>query len=164
MRYPPGNFLWESLVRRWGFTPTPVPWADLYMALQTKLVDCQVGSNPFNTWDQFRDTTAAWYQFNTHFQHCYFQMNLDLWNSLSEEDQKIILDASIRQAEESFKQGEAFDKKYMDKMSADGIKVIVPADEELSVLFQVVRQDVWPVLEDKVGKDVLDKIRDYLAE
>ena len=159
MRFPPGNQAWENMVRSFGFAPTPVPWGELYMALQTKLVDAQVGGQPYNTWSTFRDVVKCWVQYNTHFQNSFVYMNNDLWKSLSKEDQDIIQQASINQAKKSFKQAQEQDRKYMKMMADSGIKVIVPTDKELAKLATVAREKVWPVMDKVIGKKIMNQMR-----
>lgn len=159
MRFPPGNQAWENLVASLGFTPTPVPWGELYMALQTKLVDCQIGGQPYNTWSSFRDVVKCWVQYNTHFQNSFIYMNLDIWNKLSEEDQVIIKEACMKQSLKSFEEASNEDAKYMKLMSDAGIMVIIPTDEQLAKISTMARQKVWPVMDDVIGKEIMDEMR-----
>jgi len=163
MRFPPGNQAWENLVKSLGFSPTPVPWGELYMALQTKLVDCQIGGQPYNTWSSFRDVVKCWVQYNTHFQNSFIYMNLDIWNKLSEEDQIIIKEACMKQSLQSFDEARNEDEKYMNMMSEAGIKVIVPTDEQLEKISTMARQQVWPVMDDIIGKEIMDEMRQHVG-
>jgi TRAP-type C4-dicarboxylate transport system substrate-binding protein len=159
MRFPPGNQAWETMVKAMGFLPTPVPWGELYMALQTKLVDGQVGGQPFNTWSSFRDVTKTWVQYNTHFQNSFMYMNANLWKKLTPADQQIIKDACMNHSKASFAQARADDEKYLEMMKGAGIKVIVPTDEQISKLSKIVRTKVWPVMDPVIGKKIMNEVR-----
>lgn len=86
----------EGVVSSWtaaGANVTPVPWGELYSALQTGVVDAQ--ENPAANID-----SAAMYQVQSHLMKtahqytCYFiHMNNDWFHSLSEKQQKAITDS-----------------------------------------------------------------------
>jgi len=159
MRVPPGNQAWESFVKGMKFNPTAVPWGDLYMALQTGLIDAQIGGQPYSTWSLFKEVTACWVQYNTHFQNSFFYMNLKLWNSLAKEDQDIIKNACITQSKQSFIEARAQDEKYMKLMGDADIKVIVPTDEQLEKIAATAREQVWPVMDPVIGKGIMNEMR-----
>lgn len=161
MRFPPGNQAWENLVIALGFTPTPVPWGELYIAQQTKLVDCQIGGQPYNTWSSFRDVTKLWVQYNTHFQNSFAYMNKEAWEELSPEQQEIVQDVTSRYADKSFEMAMDEDQQYRDKMENAGIKVVVPSDEQLATLANTVRSKVWPEMDKVIGKEVMDIMRKH---
>ncbi len=159
MRFPPGNQAWEAMVKGMGFLPTPVPWGDLYMGLQTKLVDAQVGGQVYDTWVSFRDVTKCWVQYNTHFQNSFIYMNANLWKKLTPADQQIIKNASINQSKASFAIARSEDEKYVEMMKGAGIKVIIPTDEQLVKLSKVIRAKVWPVMDPIIGKKIMGEVR-----
>ncbi len=164
MRFPPGDPAWENMVKSWGFTPTPVPWNDLYMALQTGLVDCQVGGQPYNTWASFRDVVKYWVQYNNAFQHSFIHMNLDVWNSLSKEDQTIIKEACQKHMLPSFEFAEKEDELYMQKMAEEGIEILIPTAEQNAKIAKATRDYVWPLADEIIGKETMDIIRQFYAE
>ena len=161
MRFPPGNQAWENLVLALGFNPTPVPWGELYIAQQTKLVDCQIGGQPFNTWSSFRDVTKVWVQYNTHFQNSFAYMNKKAWEKLTPEQQKIVQEVCSKYGDESFTSAMAEDEKYRESLAGAGIKVIMPTDEQLAVIAKKVRQNVWPAMDKVIGKDIMDIMRKH---
>ncbi len=160
MRFPPGNQAWENLVLGLGFIPTPVPWGELYIAQQTKLVDCQIGGQPYNTWSSFRDVTKLWVQYNTHFQNSFVYMNSEAWERLTPEQQKIVQDVCAKYADESFSLAKNDDETYMEKMKEEGIEVLVPDEEQLKKIADKVRGEVWPLMDDVIGKEIMDMMRE----
>lgn len=159
MRFPPGNQAWQSLVTALGFIPTPVPWGELYIAQQTKLVDCQIGGQPFNTWSSFRDVTKVWVQYNTHFQNDFVYMNKKAWEKLSPMQRQIVQEVASKYAAKSFSLAMEEDQKYRDMMAGKGIKVIMPNDKQLKVIADKVRSTVWPAMDKVIGKDIMDIMR-----
>jgi TRAP-type C4-dicarboxylate transport system substrate-binding protein len=158
MRVPAGNQAFESFAQQLGFIPASVPWGEIYIALQTKLIDSQVGGQPYNTYASFLDITKAWVQYNTHFQHSFVYMNKKAWESLSPELQEIVKEVALKHAATSFDIAEAEDKLYMEKMKEAGIQVIVPNDEQLQKIATKIRKNTWPIMENIVGKEVMNKV------
>ena len=160
MRFPPGNQAWQNMVAALGFEPTPVPWGELYLALQTGLVDAQVGGQPYNTWTTHRDVTECWVQYNTHFQNSFVFANSESFQELSEADRQIVRDAVMTHAMASLDMARGEDQKYMDLMAEDGIEVIVPDEDQLARIAKLAREQVWPVMDDVIGKDLMDMMRE----
>jgi hypothetical protein len=49
----------------------------------------------------------------------------------------------------------------MKMMSDAGIKVIVPTDEQLTKIATMARKQVWPVMEDIIGKEIMNQMRKH---
>ncbi len=76
-----------------------------------------------------------------------------------EEDQKIIIDAATQMVEAHFSEAEALDFKYRQEAIAKGIEFIELTPAELAANIEAVRATVWPQMEEKIGKVLMDKIR-----
>ncbi len=159
MRFPPGNQAWQGLVLSLGYIPTPVPWGELYIAQQTKLVDCQVGGQPYNSWTSFRDVTKLWVQYNTHFQNDFIYMNKEAWEKLSPRLKEIVQVVASKYAAKSFSMAMEEDQKYRDMMEGQGIKIIMPTDDQLKIIADKVRLNVWPDMDKVIGKEIMDIMR-----
>ncbi len=159
MRFSPGNRSWEVFVTEMGFTPTPVPWGELYLAMQTGLVDCEIGAEPYSTWVILRDVLKLWVQYNTHFQNSFVYMNMKAWKSLTPEQQKIVQEVCAKYAEQSISLAKDIDAEYMEKMKELGAKVLIPTQEQLLTITNLARTKVWPVMDDVVGKETMDLLR-----
>jgi TRAP-type C4-dicarboxylate transport system substrate-binding protein len=145
-----------------GFTTTTIPYADLYSALQTGVADGWIGGPPALNYLSFRDVINYYMPYNTFIENTSYLINYDLWNSLSEEDQKIIADAFQAEAMASFDLSKAEDEKYMDLMAQEGIEVIEFSDEELSAFANHIRETCWPKLTDRFGEDIMQGILEDL--
>jgi TRAP-type C4-dicarboxylate transport system substrate-binding protein len=89
-----------------------------------------------------------------------YVMNLDLFNSLSPEDQQIFLDAFGRQSMESFDLAEAEDDLWMQKLEDDlGVTVTKLSDDEVQLLADFVRTNTWPKLEEVYTKELMDGLK-----
>jgi len=90
-------------------------------------------------------------------------MNLKLWNTLTKEDQKVLLDAAEKQVQGRWDYFLKEDEEYRNKMEEFGLKVIIPTKEELKTFADAVRKDVWPELEQYMGKSLVDTCREHVG-
>lgn len=90
-------------------------------------------------------------------------MNLELWNTLTEDDQKVLLEAAEKQVQGRWNYFLAEDEEYRQKMEEFGLKIILPTEEELEVFANAIRTDVWPELDQYMGKALVDICREHVG-
>lgn len=149
---------WERL----GYIASTIPYSEAFSAIERGVADGQTGGPPFQGY-QFRDIQKVWIQYNDYLEPWWFYMNLDLWNKLTEADQKVILEAAERQVQGRWEVFLKEDEEYREKMKEFGLEVLLPTDAELAVFAKAVREDVWPKLESYMGKTLVDRCRKHLG-
>lgn len=140
-----------------GALPTPMAFSEVFTALQQKVVDGQ--ENPLATIDAMK-----FYEVQGHLAltgHIWGSAVLtiatDTWNSLTEEQQKI-----IQTAAEDWKLKERAmiaegDETLVNKMKEAGIQVTEPDAAE----FRAAVESVWDDYEDSFGTELMDLVREY---
>jgi tripartite ATP-independent transporter DctP family solute receptor len=116
--------------RAWGANPTPVPWPELYMVLQQKIVDGQ--ENPLmNMWE------VKFYEVQKYCSlsgHIYDPMplvaNMEWFDKLSPEQQNILEMAGVRAQNRSRFVNLARERKLQGMLQDKGMKVNPVSDEE----------------------------------
>ncbi|MBA7694366.1 hypothetical protein ES703_102975 [subsurface metagenome] len=92
-------------------------------------------------------------------------MSLEVWNSLSKEDQEIVEEAAEIAIAKGWEVGQKVEDYYKDRLvSKYGFEEIIeltPEQHKLNV--KAVRDEVWPKLDELIGKDLMDGIRKYAA-
>ena len=88
----PNSDAWLELGRALGANPTPVSFSELYLSLQTGVVDGQ--DNPLPTVEsaKFYEVQKSITITNHLVDSVWPAINVDFWNSLTEAQQKIVLD------------------------------------------------------------------------
>ncbi|WP_447556129.1 DctP family TRAP transporter solute-binding subunit [Vreelandella sp. EE22] len=139
---------WEAL----GANATPMAWTEVYTALQQNVMHSQ--ENPLATIYDVNFYEVQDYLNLT--QHVYspapLMMGLDLFNSFSEEDQSIILEAAQTALPVQRETSQELEKRYQLQLGELGMTVTEP---ELGPFREAVR----PVLEQwssVVGEDLVD--------
>src|SRR6056297_1007272 len=145
-----------------GYRTTSIPYADTYSAIQTGVCDGWIGGSSEINYQVFKDVINYYTPYNCLFDQTAFLINQELWDSFSADEQKIIQDAVDVEADLSFKDWQAIDKENMKLMTDYGIEVLEFTPEEREALAEHIRNTTWPKLEEKFGKDVLDKVKESL--
>jgi TRAP-type C4-dicarboxylate transport system substrate-binding protein len=152
----------ELTFERLGYIPVGIPYAEAYIAIDTGVVDGEMGGPPFQG-TEFMDIQGCWIQYSEYVETWWFMLNLDIFNSLTPADQKVVLDAANRQVSEYWPIVEADDEKYRQEMADYGLEILVPTQAEFEHIADVIRTDVWPELEELVGKAVVDTMREAVG-
>jgi len=146
--------LYLEMARAWGANPTPMAFAELYLALKQGTVDAQ--ENPIPTINSGKFYEVQKYLILTgHIMVPQFHAISDkLWQSLSPGDQKILQDAvdeGISFANDLVIKQE---QSLADEFKKKGMQVITPDVEA----FRKASMTAIPKLEEKWGKGLYEKI------
>ena len=57
----------------------------------------------------------------------------------------------------------AEDEEYRQKMKDFGLKILMPTDAELKAFADAIRKDVWPKLDNYMGKTLVDMCREHVG-
>lgn len=150
------EWTWERL----GYIPSTIPYAEAFSAIERGVADGESGGPPFQGY-QFRDIQGVWIQYNDYLEPWWFFMNLDLWKTLTEHDQKALLEAAEKQVEARWDYFLKEDEEYRQKMKDFGLKIVMPTDRELKAFARAIRKDVWPKLDTYMGKALVDLCRKH---
>ena len=152
----------EALMERMGYMPTVMPWADVYSGMQMGVVDGVFGAGVIGAYENIRDVMDYWIPYYAMSDGFFYIINLELWNSLSAEDQKIIQDAAILEQDKQMEAAETKEAEYLQKTSDYGIEVIELTPLDMENIANAVMEDVWPELIPMVGKTLLDDAKAYV--
>lgn len=158
IRVWPGGTTHRYLMERFGFNAATVPWAELYTAMQTGVVDGQIGGTPELAVQNFKDITKTWIQYNDHFEPAWFVVNRSLYESLPEEDQKALIDAAQEVTVERFEGMKKSDQENMEILRNSGADVVTLDQEALAKFVAVAREEVWPQIGDELGPEIMERL------
>ena len=154
----------SEIMQALGYKTATVDWGELYTAIQTGVVDGDSGNIIFWDYEYFRDV-LDYFVFTKHwFITGQLNMNLDAWNRLSPEHQKIVMDTAGTVMEKQFKDAKVTDEHYHKKAEEAGIKVISLTKQEHETAMKTVRDKVWPMMEKYVGADIMAEIRKHATK
>jgi len=157
-------FPYPQTVEAMGYNAAVISWGEVYAAIQTGVVDGDCNNSIF--WDQeyFGDLLDYWVYTKHFFQTAVILMNLEAFNSLDAEDQKVVIDVTSHLAEKVFADAEQLDLNYRQEAIDKGIEFIELTAAELAANVKVVREEIWPQMDEKIGKLLMDQIRAGASE
>lgn len=145
-----------------GYRTTNIPYADTYSAIQTGVCDGWIGGSAQINYLSFRDVIKYYIPYNCLFDQTAYIINQKLWDSFSEEEQKIFMEAVNKQADKSFADSEAEDLEFQAKLEEAGVEIIEISDEEREALATYIRETTWPKLAEIYGEDTIEKVQESM--
>lgn len=161
----PGNDSFKLPTELLGYRTSSIPYSDTFSAIQTGVVQgTQSGAIP-GVYIYWRDVLKYYYNYMMSIEATQVLMNMDVWNSLSAEDQEIIETAFKEDSEMSFETMRSEVDEYRQKIADEtDIQIIDFTDEQRAEFAQAVRDEVWPQFEANYTKEFLDELRANLPE
>lgn len=139
-----------------GFQTVTIGYSDLYSALQTGMCDCWMGGTDQDNVLNFSDVVSVYVYANYILQTEPVAMNKALYDSLPAEYQRIIKECAEAELPNLCAEIPEVEKECADKMESVGITPYYPTDEELATFANYVRANVWPKVEEMMGKEFFD--------
>jgi TRAP-type transport system periplasmic protein len=142
----------KDVVGALGATPTPIPFVELYMSLQTGVVEGQ--ENPImNIYDMKFYEVQDYLIYTNHNTHMGSVHVSDLtWQKISEKDREIILNIFEKNNQLIYDLIDELDEKYVKEMIEKGMKVIEP---DIDAFMKHGREYIWERYKDKYGEYIL---------
>ncbi|MEL7623823.1 MAG: DctP family TRAP transporter solute-binding subunit [Clostridiales bacterium] len=145
----------------YGANPVPVPYMELYSALQLKMVDGQV--NPLFAIDEMKFAEVQKYLMLSN-QDSFvgtFAANRDYWNTLPEDIQKIVKDAVAECNQYLFEKQQELNEKALENIKATtSIEVIELTDSQRDVFRSLVEpaRRTYVDMTGESGKEIMELI------
>jgi TRAP-type transport system periplasmic protein len=135
-----------------GSSPQPMPFPEVYTALEQKVVDGQ--ENPFATIlaSKFHEVQKHAVQSSHIYSVWAFLMSKRFWDRLSPDEQKIVTDAALEARDYERKTIRAFDAKALEELKAKGMQVTTLPAEEVAKLREKTKP-VWTKFTKEFGEE-----------
>lgn len=153
------NKMYIEMFKALGANPTPMARGELFTGLQTKVIDGQ--ENPLG-----QIYTSRFYEvqkYATLSGHTYSPevvvFSLATWKKIPAKFQEEILKASAEARKFNRELSAKMDKEYVGKLKEKGMTVTALTAQQI-VPFQEKMMPVWDLFADKIGKDLIQKIKD----
>ena len=138
-----------------GFSATTIAYADLYTAMQTGVCDGWIGGTPQLNYSDFRDVIKYYVPYNVFAENIGFFMSQEVYETLPEDLQELIVTTFREESENSFKTAKQGDEDALKAMEEYGIEILPLSDEEFQAYRQHVIDVTWPKLGKNIGDDIL---------
>ncbi|WFM70311.1 TRAP transporter substrate-binding protein DctP [Halomonas sp. CKK8] len=142
-----------------GYQTAAIDWGEVYTALQTGVVDGEAGNVIYWPYEYFRDTLDYYVHTKHFFMTGILTMNMDSFDRLSEAHQQVVSEAAHEIMEQQFVDARARDEHYIAKAQEDGMEYFALPEETLDTFARRAREQVWPLMEEELGAEIMDTIR-----
>ena len=162
LRVPPikiGITRFEAL----GFSAVPMPFSELYTALQLGTVDGAAFQDAA-TVATMADVYDHYVRTNDICGYSFWLANLEWWNGLSEGDRSTIQSAGDHAVTVAWEEFKAIDDAAIAKMEEAGMQVHYLNEDELAAAKKIVYEIEWPWVEEQVGMETMDQVRAALGQ
>ncbi len=160
----PAMFPMAESVQALGYQTATIDWSEVFTAIQTGVVDGDGANIIYWDYEYFRDTLDYYNRTKQQFVTGILAMNSQSWDSMTPEQQEVMRDAAITVMEEGFENAEALDASYVVKAKEAGMTYVEPDDEQIRGMAKAVREKVWPLMEERIGSEIMDTIRANASE
>ncbi|MGO4889588.1 TRAP transporter substrate-binding protein [Anaerobacillus sp. MEB173] len=141
-----------------GVTPTPITWVEVYSALEQGVVDGLLQQHHWAVTANLHEVTK--YVTETggiHAMHIAF-MSKKSFDSLSEEQQNMVLEAAQKAQAFNFENAPLQVEKMKEKMAEEGVEFYTPTPEEMELWVEAGRS-IWPQFEGNFPEGLIDRIQ-----
>lgn len=145
--------------QNWGFSAVPMPYSELYTALQLGTVDGRAFGPAVEIY-QMRDVLESYILTRDYFEHAFWLVNKQWWEGLEVSERNKMQAAVDETLKWVWQEAESIDDGFLDKVREAGIEVIELSDEDLAQAKRILYENEWPYMEQKVGSDIMKLVRD----
>ena len=142
-----------------GFRTTTMNWGDVIPAIQQGVIEGVIGGTAESNYTVFGDAVKYFIPYKAFVENTAFYIGQAKWDSLTPEQQAVLSEAFAEASRDSFALSERVDEEYIRRLPEIGIQIIPVSDMEISAIADHVRATVWPAMEDKLGKDIIDQMK-----
>lgn len=145
--------------RALGFSVVPMAFSEVHTALQTGAIDGRAFSPPYEVL-LFRDVLKAYVYTRESFEPTFWIASKAWLASLSDQERKWVREAADHATQWAWANAEAFSDGWLDKIRAAGIEVIEQTPEQAAAYKATVTKVEWPIMENLLGKQVMDELKE----
>lgn len=144
-----------------GFNAIPMPFSETYTALQTGAIDAKGATPPQEAVDTFMDVIKNYVYARDYFEGIVgVAVHLPWFNKQPESIQQALVEAGQQAWAFGWQDAEANQQVYLDELRNNGINVITFDQDKYDEIKKIAQDSEWPVLDETVDSEVMDKIRD----
>ena len=142
-----------------GYNTTTIDWGDAFPAIQQGVVDGMIGATPEAAYTTFKEAIKNYVPYNAFVENYAYYASKKTWEKkLNEEQRKVIAEVFAKAAAGFVDWSRENDAANLKKLEEFGVKILPLTDAERSAIAKEVRAKTWPKLEERLGKDILEKV------
>ncbi|GAB7386969.1 DctP family TRAP transporter solute-binding subunit [Bacillaceae bacterium] len=141
-----------------GANPTPIPWTEVYTALQTDVVNAAEAPYDLGYTARFHEVAKDVSTTEHIFIAQAIVVNNEFWNSLPEEIRKIMQETAVEVSKEYLNNYPALEEEQIKKLESEGAKIHRVSENEKARMIEAVKP-VWESLGETYGiSDLIEQM------
>ncbi len=144
--------------KSFGFTPVPMPFSELYTALQLGTIDARGTAPSVEIW-QMRDVIEAYILTKDYFEHAFWVVNKSWLEDLPADERKKLLAASEATMAKIWDEAQSIDEGFLQKVRDAGVKVVELSPSDMAQAKKTLYAKEWPFMEKTVGPEIMGMMR-----
>ena len=155
----PGINAYRYVAEAIGYMGTPLPWGEVFTALQTGVVDGVYGPGAEPTYSSLRDVINTYIPVNTQADMFFLLINEKTFGKISDVDRITMNKLGATLEKNRFAKGQE-EQRMWEKRLAEykGIKVVKLSDSEISAFQKKTQDYTWKKLKVDMGATYFDKV------
>jgi TRAP-type C4-dicarboxylate transport system substrate-binding protein len=150
----------KGMVETLGYRATTMAWGDIFPAIQSGIVDGAICCTKTATYSIFAQSDVG-----THFVEVnaiqemttYYASQRSL-DKLNDEQLAALETALTKASDDFFAYNRENDAVFEAKLVESGYTILKYSDEEHAAMAAKVREEIWPMMADNVGQDIIDRM------
>ncbi|WP_282052015.1 TRAP transporter substrate-binding protein DctP [Phaeobacter inhibens] len=150
----------KSMVETLGYQATTMSWGDIFPAIQSGIVDGAICCTKTATYSIFAksDVGSHFVQYNSIPENTSYYVSEKTWEELNEAQREVVQAAFTKASDDFFAYNRENDAVFEQKLVESGYTILKLSPEEQEAMASKVRAEIWPLLEDSVGKANIERL------
>ncbi|CUH76850.1 Neu5Ac-binding protein [Tritonibacter multivorans] len=150
----------KSMVESIGYRATTMSWGDIFPAIQSGIVDGAICCTKTATYSIFAqsDVGSHFVQYNSIPENTTYYASSETWAELSDEQRSVVQAAFSKASNDFFAYNRENDAVFEQKLEEKGYTILKLTADEQQAMADKVRTEIWPLLQDSVGKELIDRL------
>ena len=158
----PESPIWVEMVRAFGAAPTPIPFGEVYTALQQKTVDGQENPIPTIYSRKFYEVQGVLTMSRHMLQNNTIMINKSSLARLSAENQKILMEETAAVSAKNTELQQGREASMLEEIRKSGRTKVI--DDPDRAAFQAKMEPAYSRLEARWGAENLKRLREAIAK
>lgn len=151
----------KSMVESLGYQATTMAWGDIFPALQSGIVDGAICCTKSATYSIFAKSDVGRYfiEYNSISELTSYYASEKTWAKLNDDQKNAVQAAFTKASDDFFAYNRANDEAFGAKLEEEGYELLRLSPEELAVMRDHVRTNIWPLMEEAVGQEIIARLQ-----
>ena len=150
----------KSMVETLGYQATTMAWGDIFPAIQSGIVDGAICCTKTATYSIFAqsDVGTHFVEYNSISELTTFYASQRTLDKLNDEQRAALQAAMTKASDDFFQYNRDNDAAFGEKLIEKGYTILSLNEEEQAAMAAHIQENIWPMMAQSVGQDVIDRL------